>query len=120
MGQGGDDQISFEMIQEMFDEMRRSLGALLDGDLLWGYFFLDHSKRNLQRLAGRLEAQDYRYVSIKPIGGGFLKEKDYRLHVERKEHHTPESLYARNKELYGLASEYGVASYDGMDVGPVA
>jgi len=41
------------------------------------------------------------------------------LHVERVERHSPRSLDRRNQELDALAESSGVASYDGMDVGPV-
>ena len=41
------------------------------------------------------------------------------LHVEREERHTVESLYARNQDLYRFAAEFGLESYDGMDVGPI-
>ena len=119
MGQVDDDRISLEIIQEMFEGMKNSDGWRLDGDLLWGYFFIDKSKPKLERLARRLEQDGYGFVSIEAESAGFLKAKDHRLHVERVEHHTPESLYAHNDKLYAFAAEYGVASYDGMDVGPV-
>jgi hypothetical protein len=41
------------------------------------------------------------------------------LHVRRVEMHSVESLLARNEELYRLAEELGIDSYDGMDVGPI-
>jgi hypothetical protein len=41
------------------------------------------------------------------------------LHVEREELNTVESLDARNHELYQFAEEFGLESYDGMDVGPI-
>ena len=33
--------------------------------------------------------------------------------------HSVDSLFARNEQLYEFASEHGLDSYDGMDVGPV-
>lgn len=38
--------------------------------------------------------------------------------TEREEHHTVDTLDRRNAELYLLADELGLESYDGMDVGP--
>ena len=43
----------------------------------------------------------------------------YWLHVEKIETHTPMSLDGRNDELYKLAHEFGIDTYDGMDIGPV-
>ncbi|MCP5259880.1 MAG: ribonuclease E inhibitor RraB [Burkholderiaceae bacterium] len=40
------------------------------------------------------------------------------LHVEKIEHHTPESLNHRNREFYELANQFQLESYDGMDIGP--
>jgi hypothetical protein len=64
--------------------------------------------------ATELEAIGYRIVGI----GAVENRGTYRLHVEKVETHTPASLHARNTELYSLASLLGIASYDGMDVGP--
>ena len=41
------------------------------------------------------------------------------LHIERVEAHSPKTLDARNDELYLFAHEFGLDSYDGMDIGPV-
>jgi hypothetical protein len=41
------------------------------------------------------------------------------LHVEKAEVHSVDSLHARNGELMAFAQENQLASYDGMDVGPV-
>jgi len=75
----------------------------------------------LEVAAKSLVDEGYRLVDLnrplddhgQPIGGL------WRLHMERVEHHTPESLFLRNSELYDFASRQGLASYDGMDVGPV-
>jgi hypothetical protein len=47
------------------------------------------------------------------------EEEVYFLHVEKVEHHTPESLHRRNAEFDALAQRFELGSYDGMDVGPV-
>ena len=39
--------------------------------------------------------------------------------MQRVEAHSVDSLFARNEQLYEFATEHGLDSYDGMDVGPV-
>jgi hypothetical protein len=34
--------------------------------------------------------------------------------------HSPQTLFARNEALSEVAKQFGLGSYDGMDVGPVA
>lgn len=43
----------------------------------------------------------------------------YWLHIEKVETHTTASLDQRNNEFYVFAHEFGIDSYDGMDVWPV-
>lgn len=99
----------------MFTDMRTTPQLNVDGDLLWGYFFTSREQKKLEPVAARLGSVGYRVVDIYPTDD----ESTHFLHVERVETHTPESLHARNKELEGLAVEFGIDSYDGMDVGPV-
>jgi Protein of unknown function (DUF1260). len=58
--------------------------------------------------------QGYRFVDIHEADDSSMRV----LHVERVETHSPESLFARNAELYRVAETFGLDSYDGMDVGP--
>lgn len=108
--------ITLEKLEEMFANMRRDTPWNVDGDLLWGYFFTDPDPKNLQPVAERLSTAGYRIVKLYPTDDG----STHFLHVERVETHSPKSLHARNAEFYALASEFGIESYDGMDVGPVA
>jgi hypothetical protein len=103
------------MLQDMFASMRRDGHMNLDGDLLWGYFFTDTDPKKLEPVAARLASLGYRVVDIYLSGD----DSTYFLHVERIETHSPVSLDARNQEFYHIADEFGIASYDGMDVGPV-
>lgn len=107
--------ISLEQLQEMFASMRRDAPFDVNGKLLWGYFFTDGDPEKLKPIRARLSASGYRIVRLEPTDDG----STHILHVERIERHTPESLHARNQEFYRLASEFGIESYDGMDVGPV-
>jgi hypothetical protein len=109
--------ITLEQLNHMFDNMRANPGSKkwdLDGDLLWGYFFTDPNPKKLQPVADYLTKNGYRFVNIYPTDD----KKTYFLHVEKIEHHTPESLNVRNQDFYKLAEKYYLESYDGMDVGP--
>lgn len=107
-------QISRSQLDAMFSQMRAKTPWNVDSPLLWGYFFLDGSRVKLELAASELTSKGYRVVGIDPAGVG-----RYRLHVERIEVHSPASLDFRNQELYALAERLEIASYDGMDVGPV-
>jgi hypothetical protein len=107
-------RIHLTQLEDMFVNMRAKTKWDVDGPLLWGYFFLDPSDEKLKRAATELQSSGYRVVSIQQTDA----KKLFRLHVERVEVHTPMSLHFRNNELYALAEKQGLASYDGMDVGP--
>jgi hypothetical protein len=114
----GDKVITLEQLNQMFADMRAELNYKkwnVDGDLLWGYFFTDREAKKLHPVADHLTKAGYRLVNIYPTDD---KTKFF-LHVERIEHHTPESLDRRNQEFYKLADHYHIESYDGMDVGPL-
>ena len=81
-----------------------------------GYFFFDTTKSRLEQIASELAPLGYKIVSLEAVQGKGI----FRLHVEKVETHTPETLNKRNGEFYALAEKYGVASYDGMDVGPLS
>jgi hypothetical protein len=107
--------ITIEQLEEMFENMRSSSGWNTDTELLWGYFFTDTEPGPLRLLAGELQEMGYRFVDLYPTDD----EGEYFLHMEKIERHSPASLNARNAELESLAASFNVATYDGMDVGPV-
>ena len=118
--QSGSRHIPRVQIDAMFADMKARAPWDLNGKLLWGYFFIGRDKASLERAAKLLVGSGYTFVEIRhretsDVGG----EADWQLHVERVEHHTPDSLFARNEELYAFADRNGLVSYDGMDVGPV-
>jgi hypothetical protein len=108
-------RIEQAQLEEMFARMRTNTKWNVDGPMLWGYFFVDPSAQKLEQIARELEAIGYRVVAIGPM----IEQRKFMLHVERVEVHTPRSLNVRNIDLYAIAEKYSVASYDGMDVGPV-
>lgn len=114
-----DDLFDVELIQLAFDRVTKA-GWDPNGNLLWGYFFLDTSVERLGRLGQHLESLSYRFVDI------FELEKDegepsgkFMLHVEKVEIHSPDILAKRNVELARIAAEFEVQAYDGWDVGPI-
>jgi len=105
--------IKREVLYEMFANMRRETNWDVDGVLLWGYFFTALSPQKLEKAAEYLVQQGYDFVRIYKTDDGSV----YVLHVERAEKHTPETLHIRNCEFEKLARDFGLESYDGMDVG---
>ena len=85
--------ITKESLAEMFDNISNNTKWDISKPMLWGYFFTDDSREDLQRAAPLLEAQGYRLVDI------YLGDKDspqepdlWWLHVEKIEVHTVTSL----------------------------
>ena len=106
---------SIEQLERMFSDMRNKSGWNATGDLLWGYFFTDPDPSKLAPLAQHLVNLGYRFVSIYETDD----QSTHFLHVERVEAHTPNSLFEHTAQMNTLAEQFGLASYDGMDVGLV-
>lgn len=109
--------ITLQQLNQMFANMRTNADHKkwnVDGDLLWGYFFTDPNPQKLRPVADYLTKKGYHFVSIYQTDD----KKTFFLHVEKVEHHSPESLNQRNQEFYKLADQFHLESYDGMDVGP--
>jgi Regulator of ribonuclease activity B len=60
--------------------------------------------KKLELVADYLTRQGYRFVEIFRTDDDV--EEVYFLHVEKIEHHTPETLDRRNRELYDLAEKF--------------
>lgn len=103
-----------QQIQEMFKGIRSQTKWNIDGDMLWGYFFVGPDAKSLEAPCRELAKMGYRFVSIYPAEEKLI----YWLHVEKVETHSVDSLYQRGIELRRLASKYESVKYDGMDVGP--
>jgi hypothetical protein len=109
-------QITLAQMEVMFRNMRAKTKWNVDGDLSWGYFFMDPQPAKLRRLADHLSQMGYRSVNLYPSPNG----QTHVIHARKVETHTPQSLHQRNMEFYRLADKFGIAAYDGMDVGPAA
>ena len=117
--QGGAAHIPRSQIEAIFADMKAHTSWDVGGKLLWGYYFTSTSKPALETAANLLVGQGYTLVEIRELPGSASDGAVWQLHVERVEHHTPDSLVTRDDELYAFASSRGLAGYDGMDVGPV-
>jgi hypothetical protein len=107
-------KISAQQLEKMFANMRTQTHWNIDGPMLWGYYFLDGDRVKLDVLSNALVGQGYRLVAFQKVNG----REVWRLHVEKVEVQSPQTLYRRDVELEALARKYAIASYDGMDVGP--
>jgi len=117
--------ITSAQIHDFFDQTRRLKEegrARFDIDEVcrWSYFFVDTDRKKLTQAGKHLAKQGYEII-------GFLDEptpedddqKTLYLRFDKIEQHTPDSLLARNAELYKLAADFGLEDYDGMDVGAI-
>ena len=111
--------ISRQQLQRMFDQMQREAHWDLKQPLPWGYYFFNPTRESLDKAAPILVTMGYRIVGVEkvPLKSTSDPEK-WRLHVERVEVHTVDSLEVRNHDLNAFARTNGIALYDGMDVGP--
>ena len=107
--------VPLQRIEAMFERMANKSGWNVDGDLLWGYFFTDHSKFKLEKAAGELEQLGYTIAELRKGE----EEKVYILHIEEVTTHTPQSLNDRNEFLVNFARQHNIEVYDGYDVGLV-
>ena len=110
--------ITRDTLIEMFDSMTTKSSWDFKQPMLWGYFFTDASKEQLESVAPLLQTKGYKIVDI------YLSDKDdesepdlWWLHAEVVEIHSVDTLDRRNQELYKFADSQGI-EYDGMDVGP--
>ena len=111
--------IELAQLEEMFAGAAARGKLDMTKPMLWGYFFTNHSRNELDRLVPLLEDRGYRFVDIFPAEVDSGQEPFLFLHVEKEEVHSPLSLFKRNAEFYALAELHGLDSYDGMDVGPI-
>jgi hypothetical protein len=111
--------IEVAQLEEMFQSIKTAGKWDMSAPMLWGYFFTDPSAEKLQAAAAHLEQKGYRFVAIFEPDIDEGAETYYFLHVEQVEVHSVLSLDQRNHDLTRFAEDHGLATYDGMDVGPV-
>jgi len=116
--------ITRETIIDFFDrtrQLKREGRAQFDIDQVcrWSFLFIDPDREKLTRAGRFVEQQGYKVVGfLEPSPGDDDQDTIY-LRFDRVECHTPDSLLARNAELYKIAADFDLEDYDGMDVGAV-
>ncbi|MBX3297738.1 MAG: tetratricopeptide repeat protein [Acidobacteria bacterium] len=106
-----ENSVRIEQIRQIFIRLEAQ-GVDLRTPHLFGYFFFDKERHGLERLSEEVLKNGYTVVSLEQIEDG-----KFRLHVEKIESHTPESLYQRGLAFTEIATKYSVDVYDGFDVG---
>lgn len=106
-----ENSVRIEQIRQIFIRLEAQ-GVDLRTPHLFGYFFFDKERHGLERLSEEVLKNGYTVASLEQIEDG-----KFRLHVEKTESHTPESLYQRGLALTEIATKYSVDVYDGFDVG---
>lgn len=114
-----DKESQLESIREIFNEAKTQDNWDLDEEMLYSYYFVDSSVEKLEKLGLKLEKDGYDFIDIFELGDEESNEPtgEYLLHIDKVEHHTPESLAERNVEFAKLADEYGIETYDGWEFG---
>lgn len=110
--------ITRDQVEALFEAVRKEAPWSPDEICLWGYFFTDRDREKLARAGRVLEGLGYRMVGIFEPEEEDEDQDRFFLHVEREERHTVDTLDRRNTELYLLADELGLESYDGVDIEP--
>jgi Regulator of ribonuclease activity B len=113
------EHITRAQIERMFAELEVRPGFFPKGNLRWSYFFLGTDRAKLEKAAEQLMAQGYTLVGIEPVQTGIPNIPDtWELHVERLEHHTADTLLARDEAFYAFAAQQGLERYDGVEAAP--
>jgi hypothetical protein len=111
---------SRDELEQMFANISQKTKWDMSKSMLWGYFFTNPSRQPLELASQDLSKLGYRVVQIYLSDKENPKDPDlWWLHVERVEVHSVASLFKRNAELSAFAERHRLASYDGMDIGPV-
>lgn len=115
--------ITLPQLEEFFEATRQTYESgsstwRVDDECRWSYFFVDTDREKLMPVATPLASQGYEFI------GTLEPEPDdvnpvFYLRMDRIQRHSPVSLNKLNRELYVIAEQFGVESYDGMDVGAV-
>jgi hypothetical protein len=112
-----------DIIEGMFQHIRDRTEWPIDaGACLWRYFFIDRDRQKLDAAGRLLEKVGYQYEATWEPDDEIEEEASnpiFYLVVRMIEHHTVDTLMARNEQLSDFARTHGLESYDGMDVGAV-
>ena len=96
-------------LEELFKKMNRN-GFNTEEPLKWGFFFLDETKSNFEKLYEELKDHGYKVEKLT------LDKGEWALFVSKIDTLTPLKLHKRNIAFNQLAEHCNVSSYDGWDV----
>lgn len=99
-----------DRLKETFHAMSAD-GFNVDGNLRWGFYFLDNSKEKLLKVYDELKDHGYELHDITEIDSD-----EWRLSVSKVDTLTAEKLHRRNVAFNELADYCSVECYDGWDV----
>ncbi len=102
---------NFERLSELFRRMEAD-GFDTGRPLKWGFFFFDPTEASLHKVLEELGSHDYVVEQFEET-----EDAKWVLQVSKTETLTPEKLHRRNIAFNELAQFFGVALYDGWDVG---
>jgi hypothetical protein len=97
-------------IARWFDTLRAN-GIDLSKPVIFGYDFNSANFSEINALRARLAVDGYSFVQTYVDNEGRTW-----LEVEKKEVHSPESLFERNRQLRSLANEFRTVQYDGYAI----
>lgn len=69
-------------------------------------------------VATHLASLGYEFIGTLDPGPDDIIRNFY-LRMDRVQRHSPVSLNELNRKFYAIAEQFGIESYDGMDVGAV-
>jgi hypothetical protein len=113
--------ITSQQIEQFFADTRSTYASgrsswSIDETCRWSYFFVDPDLNKLLSVAEHMESLGYEIAGTLDPEAGDVDPVFY-LRVDKIERHSPQSLQLRNNELYGVAEQFDLLGYDGMDVG---
>jgi hypothetical protein len=103
--------ISLPNMQAAFERMRTDAGWDTNDKLFWGYYFLDHDHKKVERFGNELKKEGYEIVEVRKTEGDL-----FLLHAEEHVAHSPESLFQQCHTLAKLATDNNIEVFDGWDV----
>jgi hypothetical protein len=116
--------ITRETILDFFEhtrQLKREGRARFDIDQIcrWSFFFADTDRKKLTRAGHYIEQRGYELVGFLEPTPEYDDQETVYLRFDKVERHTPDSLLARNAEMYKIAADFDLDDYDGMDVGAI-
>ena len=107
--------INFDNLNKAFIQMKNEAGWDTEDKLYWGFYFLDHDLKKLEKFADKLKNDSFQIVEIRNTGDNL-----YLLHAEQYAIHSAESLFDQCHALANLAIENDIEIFDGWDAGSMS